>query len=45
MLLYGVKEGEELEKLTKIVFSESQVYIIDDDKSIYLWFGKKADDK
>ncbi len=45
MLLYGVKEGVELEKLTKIVFSESQVYIVDDEKSLYLWFGKKADDK
>lgn len=40
MILYnvGIKGG--LKKATKIDFANNGVYLIDDIKSIYLWFGK-----
>ena len=39
----GVRGG--LKKIHKIGFSENQVYLIDDNKTLYLWIGKKIPEK
>jgi len=45
MKLYnlGVRGG--LKKINKIGFSENQVYLIDDYKTLYLWIGQKIPEK
>lgn len=45
MKLYsmGVRGG--LKKINKIGFSEDQVYLIDDYKTLYLWIGQKIPEK
>ncbi|MFX1236781.1 MAG: hypothetical protein ACFFAS_04530 [Promethearchaeota archaeon] len=45
MLLYSIYENGSLRKVKKLNFIDKNVYIIDDDKIIYLWIGKKATDK
>jgi hypothetical protein len=39
----GVRGG--LTKINKVVFNESQIYLIDDFKTLYLWIGKKIPEK
>ena len=41
MILYLVNKGS-LEKISKPVFSMGDVYVVDDDKTIYVWIGSKA---
>lgn len=45
MKLYslGVRGG--LTKVNKIAFNEDQAYLIDDFKTLYLWFGQKIPEK
>jgi bifunctional DNA-binding transcriptional regulator/antitoxin component of YhaV-PrlF toxin-antitoxin module len=45
MLLYSVSENGALRKATKVDFAENKVYLIDDFKTIYIWFGQKASKK
>ncbi|MFX1410658.1 MAG: hypothetical protein ACFFA6_09910 [Promethearchaeota archaeon] len=45
MQLYTVYENGALRKVDKIDFSESKVFLIEDIKTIYLWFGSKTSDK
>ena len=42
MQLYHVSDKGELIKLNKLDFTENDVYLIDDEKSIYLWIGLKV---
>lgn len=41
MLLYRINLGE-LEDVSKPVFSKGDVYLLDDDKTIYVWIGSKC---
>jgi len=41
LILYLVNKGS-LEKISKPVFSMGDVYVVDDDKTIYVWIGSKA---
>ncbi len=45
MLLYNVTENGALRKINKIDFNEIKVYLIDDFRTLYLWFGVKASKK
>jgi len=45
MLLYSVSENGALRKVKKVDFAENKVFLIDDDKTIFLWQGKKASKK
>ena len=45
MLLFNVTENGALRKVTKIDFNENKVYLIDDFRNLYLWFGGKASKK
>jgi len=45
MQLYTVYENGALRKVDKINFSENRVFLIDDIKNIYLWFGSKTSKK
>ncbi|MFX1392452.1 MAG: hypothetical protein ACFFAH_02655 [Promethearchaeota archaeon] len=45
MKLYSVAENGALRKITKLQFAENAVYIVDDYKNFYLWFGQKASKK
>jgi len=45
MKLYSVAENGALRKITKLQFAENAVYLIDDYKNVYLWFGQKASKK
>ena len=45
MQLYTVYENGALRKVDKINFSESRAFLIDDIKTIYLWFGSKTSKK
>jgi len=45
MLLYSVTENGALRKISKIDFNEIKVYLIDDFRTLYLWFGVKASKK
>ena len=45
MQLYTVYENGALRKVEKINFSENRVFLIDDIKNIYLWFGSKTSKK
>ena len=40
MILYNVGARGGLKKVTKIAFANDGVYLIDDIKTIYLWFGE-----
>ena len=42
MNLYSVYENGVLRKVTKIDFKDTKVYLIDDLRTIYLWFGLKS---
>ncbi|MFX1260389.1 MAG: hypothetical protein ACFFAN_21265 [Promethearchaeota archaeon] len=45
MKLYSVSESGTLRKITRLNFAENSVYLVDDYKNIYLWFGQKASKK
>ncbi len=45
MLLYLVTESGSLRKINKVDFNETKVFLIDDIKTLYLWFGLKASEK
>lgn len=42
MILYSVYENGVLRKIRKIDFHDAKVYLIDDIKTIYLWFGSQS---
>jgi len=39
VILYSVYENGALRKISKVDFSNTKVYLIDDFKTIYLWYG------
>ncbi len=41
MKLYRVNDKGELLQQSKLEFSPNDVYLVDDDKTIYLWFGEE----
>ena len=45
MQLYLVTESGSLRKINKVDFNENKVFLIDDIKTLYLWFGVKASKK
>lgn len=45
MQLYTLYENGALRKVDKINFSENRAFLIDDIKTIYLWFGSKTSKK
>ncbi len=45
MLFFNVTENGALRKVSKIDFNENKVYLIDDFRNLYLWFGVKASKK
>jgi len=45
MQLYLVTESGSLRKINKIDFNENKVFLIDDIKTLYLWFGSKSSKK
>ncbi len=45
MLLYSVNENGSLKKITKLSYAATAVFVIDDDKTIYVWNGTKATKK
>ncbi|MFW9940964.1 MAG: hypothetical protein ACFFFT_07980 [Candidatus Thorarchaeota archaeon] len=42
MILYSVYENGALRKIGKVDFSNTKVYLIDDFKTIYLWYGSNS---
>ncbi len=42
MKLYTIYENGTLRTINKVDFMESKIFIIDDDKKIYIWVGLKA---
>lgn len=44
MQLFFVSEKGHLIKINKFDFKTEEVYVVDDDKTIYLWFGQDAPD-
>jgi hypothetical protein len=45
MKLYSVYENGVLKKINRIDFNDKKVYLIDDYKVFYLWFGSNSSDK
>ncbi len=45
MQLYNVYENGVLRKVKKVDFADHKVFLIDDTKTIYLWFGQKSSQK
>ncbi len=45
MLIYSVAENGALRKVNKVDFNEHKVFLIDDIKTLYIWFGLKASKK
>ncbi len=45
MLIYSVTENGALRKINKLDFNENKVFLIDDFKIVYLWFGKNSSKK
>jgi len=45
MLLFSVTENGALRKIKNMDFNDNKVFLIDDFKTIYLWFGSKASKK
>ncbi len=45
MQLYLVTESGSLRKINKVDFNENKVFLIDDIKRLYLWFGFKVSEK
>ena len=45
MLLYSVSENGALRKVKKVDFAKNKVFLIDDNKTIFLWQGQKASKK
>lgn len=45
MRIYSVTENGALRKINKVDFDENKVFLIEDFKVIYLWFGLKASKK
>jgi hypothetical protein len=41
MKLFLVDQGN-LKEISKPIFSMGDVYVVDDDKTIYIWIGSKA---
>ena len=42
MILYQIYENGILRKISKVDFSNTKVYLIDDFKTIYLWYGSNS---
>lgn len=42
MILYSVYENGAMRKISKVDFSNTKVYLIDDFKTIYLWYGSNS---
>lgn len=42
MRLYNVTENGTLRKIKNVDFNENKVFLIDDYKTLYIWFGSKA---
>ena len=42
MILYSVYENGAMRKVSKVDFSNTKVYLIDDFKTIYLWYGSNS---
>ena len=42
MILYSVYENGAMRKISKVDFSNTKVYLIDDFKIIYLWYGSNS---
>lgn len=42
MILYSVYENGAMRKVSKVDFSNTKVYLIDDFKIIYLWYGSNS---
>lgn len=45
MKLFNVYENGALRKVDKVDFADHKVFLVDDNKKIYLWFGKKSSEK
>ncbi|MFW9998782.1 MAG: hypothetical protein ACFE9Q_04635 [Candidatus Hodarchaeota archaeon] len=45
MLIYSVTENGALRKINKMDFNENKVFLIDDYKTLYIWYGQKASKK
>ncbi|MFX1500945.1 MAG: hypothetical protein ACFFDH_08280, partial [Promethearchaeota archaeon] len=45
MQLYLITESGSLRKVNRVDFNENKVFLIDDIKILYLWFGLKASEK
>ncbi|MFX1376917.1 MAG: hypothetical protein ACFFA0_14015 [Promethearchaeota archaeon] len=45
MILYSVYENGAMRKVKKVDFSNTKVYLIDDYKTIYLWYGINSSKK
>jgi len=45
MRLYNVAENGRLYEKSKLKFNETEVYLIDDIKNVYIWIGNKASEK
>jgi len=42
MQLYFISDKGHLIKINKLDFDDKEVYVIDDDRTIYVWFGRDA---
>ncbi|MHA1275430.1 MAG: hypothetical protein ACTSQS_18665, partial [Promethearchaeota archaeon] len=45
MRLYEINDKGELIQINNLKFAKEDVYIVDDDKTIYIWFGLKISQK
>ncbi|MFX1364433.1 MAG: hypothetical protein ACFFCE_04765 [Promethearchaeota archaeon] len=45
MQLYLITESGSLRKVNRVDFNENKVFLIDDIRTLYLWFGLKASEK
>ena len=45
MQLYSITENGAMRKATKMEFVQNRVYVVDDIKVVYVWFGLKASTK
>lgn len=45
MKLFNVYENGALRKVEKMDFADHKVFLVDDEKTIFLWFGKKSSQK
>lgn len=45
MILYDVSEKGDLTSISKLTFDEGEVYLVNDERSIYIWIGDNASKK